>query len=408
MVTRVAIVGCGIVGAAIAYELSHRPDLDITVLEQHSSPAQAATGAALGVLTAATSTKAKGLNFKMRLRGIQRYDEWIPALEASTGLRIPYNRQGILRLCFTEEPLDSEDFSRENGDEDLAGENLVQESLVQENLVKKYSDEEILARWRSLVAIRQTQGLHLEMYDRDQLAARYPQLGLAGVIGGVYAPSDRQLDPTATTAALVAAAQQNGVNFHFGAAVVAIDADTATPAHCQTIHTATESLAADWLIIAAGLGTLPLTVQLNQRVDIRPVLGQAVHLRLAQPLGDRQPVITEDDVHVVPLAGGEYWIGATVEFPVAMPRAIARQQPSPQRLAELMQKAIAICPALRTGEILRTWSGLRPRPEGRPAPIVEILSGYANVIVAAGHYRNGVLLAPTTAERVRELMALSI
>jgi len=47
---------------------------------------------------------------------------------------------------------------------------------------------------------------------------------------------------------------------------------------------------------------------------------------------------------------------------------------------------------------------LRPRPEGRPAPIVELLAGYSNVILASGHYRNGVLLAPATAKKVREMI----
>jgi glycine oxidase len=45
------------------------------------------------------------------------------------------------------------------------------------------------------------------------------------------------------------------------------------------------------------------------------------------------------------------------------------------------------------------------RPVGRPAPVVERLVGYQNVIVATGHYRNGVLLAPATARMVQELLA---
>jgi glycine/D-amino acid oxidase-like deaminating enzyme len=368
---RVVVVGCGIVGAAIAYELSHLPEFAVTVLDQNA-PAQAVTGAALGVLMAAISQKSKGRNWHMRLRGVQTYDRWVPELEAKTGRRIPYNRQGILRLCF-------------------AGEDL--------------------ERWRSLAAIRHEQGLTLEIWEPERIAQQYPHLCLDRVIGAVYSPGDRQLDPTAMTLALVAAAEQQGVTFRFGEAVVAVDvledaAPGIPPQPGYRVQTAMSSVDADWLVIAAGLGSFPLTQHLNQPVDIRPVLGQALHLRLKQPLGNTtlQPVITGDDVHLVPLGGDEYWIGATVEFPASMPTVIALQQPQAERLESVRQQAIALCPALQDGEILRTWSGLRPRPEGRPAPIIEHLPGYSRVVLATGHYRNGVLLAPATAERVRILL----
>lgn len=372
---QVVVVGCGIVGAAIAYELSHFPQFAITVLDQ-GSPAQASTGAALGVMMAAISQKTKGAAWQMRRQGIQGYDRWVPELEAKTGRSIPYNRQGILRLCFAEEGDGSGD----------------------------------LQRWRSLAAIRQEQGLRLEVWEPDQIALHYPHLGLDRVIGAVYSPCDRQVDPTAMTLALVAAAEQRGVTFRFGEAVVAVDVASTEPhatlrQRCQTVHTALFSVAADWLVLAAGLGSVPLTHHLNQPMDIRPVLGQALQIRLKQPLNQGpQPVVTGNDVHLVPVGQDEYWVGATVEFPEEMPPQIALQQPQPDLLEQVQQQAIALYPALSQGDVIRTWSGLRPRPQGRPAPIIETLSGYANVVLATGHYRNGVLLAPATAERVRLLL----
>ena len=67
-------------------------------------------------------------------------------------------------------------------------------------------------------------------------------------------------------------------------------------------------------------------------------------------------------------------------------------------------KAIAFCPELKQATILKTWSGKRPRPEGIPAPIIEKLTGYSNVLLATAHYRNGVLLAPATALEVARLL----
>lgn len=349
----VVVVGCGIVGAAIAYELSQVPNLRVSVVDRHA-PAQASTGAALGVLMGALSQRPKGNNTKMRLFGIQRYNQWVPELAARTGHRILFNQQGILRLCF---------------------------------------EGEDLSVWRSLAQIRQQQGWRLEICERSQLSALYPQLSLNRVIGAVYSPDDRQIDPTALTQGLVEAARQNGANFQFDVVV--------TKVAPNQLQTSAGLLSFDWLVIAAGVGSTPLIAPLQSVVDIRPVLGQATQVKLEQPLGwpEHQPVITGDDVHLVPLGDGHYWIGATVEF--TNPDAV----PDRTVLEGVMQQAIGLCPGLAAATVIRQWSGWRPRPEGRPAPIIETVPNYPTVIVASGHYRNGVLLAPATADKVRQMIA---
>jgi len=362
--THVAVVGCGVVGAAIAYELSRFPDLSITVLDRQP-PAQAATGAALGVLMGAISQKVKGNAWRMRQSSLQRYETLIPELEAIAHQSIPYNRQGILMLC---------------------------------------SDAEALPRWQQLAETRHTQGWQLEIWNQEKLHSRCPQINPEKVLAAIYSPQDRQVDPTALTLALVKAAQMKGVAFHFDAQVLELKSESADGLQtCQQIQTTAGNFSADWVVIAAGLGSTLLTQAGIQPADIRPVLGQAVQLQLEHPLGDRhfQPVITSDDIHIVPLSNGQYWVGATVEFPNDAREVSADSA----QLDVVLEGAIALCPALAQAKILKTWSGLRPRPYGRPAPIIEPLSGYTNVILATGHYRNGVLLAPATAQAVCELLA---
>jgi len=388
--SHVLIVGCGVVGAAIAYELS-LSGLEVTVVDQQP-PAQAATGAALGVLMGAISHKIKGNAWQMRSASLQRYETLIPELEALTMRRIPFNRQGILMLCFQE---------------DVAG-------------------------WEKLAAVRAAQGWQIEIWNATQLQLQCPQLNCEKIVAAIYSPQDRQVDPISLTLALVEAAQRQGVQFHFGvkAAGYHIDAsdrqmyfylDTTSTPH-KAILDGIQNV--DWLIIAAGTGstqlqsiqhtnvsltkiaisssTSPLT-QPTPVVDIKPVLGQAIHLQVNQPVGDPkfQPVITGDDVHIVPCMGSQpitdYWIGATVEFPTD--KLIA----DPAQLEQVRQQAIAFCPALAEAKIIRTWSGLRPRPEGRPAPVIE-LHNLSNILFATGHYRNGVLLAPATAQKIREII----
>ena len=362
--TQVAIVGCGIVGATIAYELSQGSGLTVTVFDQQPAPVESnlsvcptATGAALGVLMGAISKKEKGNSLRMRLESLHYYEKLIPELEALTGLKIPFNRQGILMLQFQED----------------------------------------LSAWEKLIEIRRSQGWTLEILGRDQLKSDYSFLNLNQVTAAIYSPDDRQVNPVALTQALIVGAKQRGVTFHFDTQVIR--------ANDREVHTPNGTLAIDWLVISAGLGSTPLTKSLGHPIDIRPVLGQAIHLRLSQPLGissKLQPVIAGNDVNLVPIGGSDYWVGATVEFP----SETGEMPPNAGSFQAMMQQAITFCPGLADAETIRTWHGLRPRPQNRPAPIIESLPGYQTILLATGHYRNGVLLAPATAEQVRRAILL--
>lgn len=355
------MIGCGVVGAMIAYELSQISDFRITVLDRQP-PAQAATGAALGVLMGIISQKTKGKAWEMRQASIQRYATLLPELEAATGEQLPWNRQGILKLCFAAEDL---------------------------------------SRWQALIQLRQQQGWQLELWQPEQLQTRCPQIQNPQVVAAIYSPHDHQLDPTALTLALVKAAQHRGVSFRFGVEVQALaqDVQQTTGQLCNRLITDAGEFSADEIVIAAGLGSTILTESVNQPVPVQPVLGQAILIKLEQPLGDPlfQPVITGNDIHIVPLGNQEYWVGATVEFPDGeLPLS-----PDTAQLETVWQGALALCPGLANANRLKTWSGLRPRPQNRPAPIVEPLTGCPNIFLATGHYRNGVLLAPATAQFVR-------
>lgn len=363
--SKIAIVGCGVVGAVIAYELSLIPDLQITVIEKNT-PASGSTGAALGVLMGAISHKKKGRAWRLRATSLKRYETLIPELEAITGVDIPVNRQGIFKLLFTGDNLD---------------------------------------KWQELQEFRRREGWDLIIGDRDYVSQKCPQLVHEKTIGAVYSPQDRQVDPVKLTKALVAAATNNGVKFHFGSTVKNFLTQPATENEklsCRQLVTSAGTIEVEQVIISAGLGSTPLTKSLQQTIPIRPVLGQAIKFKLDRPLGHSnfQPVVTGNDIHIVPLSNQEYWLGATVEFPTESAASIA----DAQSLEQIKQEAISFCPQLKTATILQTWSGQRPRPEGIPAPIIGKLSGYENILLATAHYRNGVLLAPATALEVVKMI----
>ena len=366
--SKIIIIGCGIVGAAIAYELSLISGLDITVIEKNT-PASGSTGAALGVLMGVISGKKKGRAWRFRETSLQRYESLIPELEEKTGLHIPVNRQGIFKLLFSGDNLD---------------------------------------KWQKLQEFRQGKGWSLELGDRNYVRQKCPHLINDDIIGAVYSPQDRQIDPVVLTQALVSAATANGVKFEFGVTVEDFSTELNQKDElsiCKHLLTNKGKIEVEQLVISAGLGSTPLTQSLQQTIPVRPVLGQAVRFKLEQPLGHShfQPVITGNDIHIIPLGDQEYWLGATVEFPTEG-ESIADQE----LLKQAINNAISFCPQLKNATIIKTWSGKRPRPEGIPAPIIDKLSGYSNVLLATAHYRNGVLLAPATALEVKNSLSLFV
>ncbi len=351
--TQVVIVGAGVIGAAIAYELSAISGLNIALVDAQE-PGQGSTGAALGVLMGVISRKTKGRAWALRQKSLERLETLIPELEALTQQTIAVNRQGILLL--------------QSSDEDFTP-------------------------WQRLQALRQSQGYPLELWDLAMVKKHCPQVSAIPLGGAIYSPRDRQIDPRTFTQALVLAAQMRGVHTHFGLEVLGL---APTGEKKYLLPTTQGSLEAKIVIISAGLGSS----QLTSVIQLQPVTGQALEVRLDQPLGlaEFQPVLSYHDIHLVPLSGGHYWIGATVEFPTNP----ANFLPDPLLRDSLWQTVITTYPGLAQAQIVRTWSGQRPRPDGESAPVIRPLAEHPGVLLATGHYRNGVLLAPATALVVKD------
>ncbi|WP_322879403.1 NAD(P)/FAD-dependent oxidoreductase [Pseudocalidococcus azoricus] len=361
---RVGIIGAGIVGSTMAYELSRIPGLEIIILEKNPPNHWEATGAALGVLLGGLSQKRGGKHLQLRQASLKRWDTLISELEAITGQPLPYNRHGILELCF---------------------------------------DCQAWTKWQGIQGDRQTQGFPLALWSVAEVQAHYPEVATGGLVGGIFSAQDRQIAPIPVTQALRQAAQHQGAKFHFQAQLEPMVTSSGQVRQLSWQHQADQqSQEIDVLVIAAGLGSSSLTAELAATIPLQPVLGQAIHYRCPTPLTQNWPVIQGHDIHLVPIlhsspASPEFWVGATVEFPVD---SFAPEQPDPVKLSQLQAQALDLFPFLAQAEVVTTWSGIRPRPVNRPAPIIEPLANYENVYLATGHYRNGILLAPITAQLI--------
>jgi glycine/D-amino acid oxidase-like deaminating enzyme len=345
--TSVAIIGCGVIGAMLAYELS-KTELNVQVFEANAQPAMVATGAALGVLMAACSGKAKGPLVKLRLASLSKYDRLISELKSQTSLDILYNRNGILSL---------------------------------------YRSPEGKAKARSLIEIRKAQGFELQWLERDQIAQQFSQWQTED---GLLSPCDRAVHPTQLVKALVEAATQNGVKFCWNTSV-------------NNLEDVQDDLKCDRIVITSGLGSNALLAPiLKNRTQnlLQPVGGQALLVKV--PHLDLKTIINaenedQSDINIVPLGNDKYWLGATIEFePNELPREA--------NVSLLLKQAIAWCPTFAGAEVIETWVGDRPRPDGFQAPILGFVPDYPHILMATGHYRNGVMMAPVTAKITRDLI----
>lgn len=239
-------------------------------------------------------------------------------------------------------------------------------------------DSDDMAALARVGAYLEELGLEAERLSAGEVRGREPALA-PRVRGALWVPGDHQVDPRRTLAALRAAGERLGVTEHAAAAVtverdgVALDEGG--------------SLRADAVVVCAGWAIGELL-----DVPVRPVKGQLLRLQATENAVMPKHVVRGLDVYIVPRPNGEIVVGATSEE-VGPDTAVTAGG-----VRRLLDEAWQLIPGLDEARLTETSAGLRPAsPDG--APILDTIAG---VHVAAGHHRNGVLLAPATADAVAE------
>lgn len=346
----VIIVGGGVIGCATAYFLA-RERASVTLLERGELAGEA-SGAAAGMLAALSDEGAdRGPAFqKLCLDSLALYQQLLPLL-ASTGIDVRYGDAGVLHLA-----LDDEEAERLRLRFDS------QRSLAPENV------------WLDAAAIP---GVEPEATPRARAA--------------MLCPREHYLDPQRLTLAFAALAREHGARIETGVTVTSLALEKG---RALAVRAGETVYSADHVLLAAGSWTGRLLRGIAY-VPVRPVRGQMLSLQ-GPPRGLRH-VIWGSPAYLVPREQGQTFVGATVE------EVGFRRNTTTAGLARLRRGANELVPALSSAPQLRAWAGLRPAsPDG--LPIMGRLNGYDNLWVATGHFRNGILLAPSTGS----LMAQSI
>jgi glycine oxidase len=222
--------------------------------------------------------------------------------------------------------------------------------------------------------------------EAEQLRSIQPGLSDA-VSGGWWFPQDGQVDNRKLAQALQLALQEGGVEIQDGVEVQAIVRDASGVQYLQTT-------AGDWrsqhYILTTGAWSQALLA-----VPVTPRKGQMLSVQVPDPTNlPLQTVLFGSDIYIVPRQDGRIILGATSENVGFEPGNTAGG------IKQLLQNAIRLFPAMRDYQITETWWGYRPATPDELPILGE--SPIANLTLAIGHYRNGILLTPITGKLIAD------
>jgi glycine oxidase len=244
-------------------------------------------------------------------------------------------------------------------------------------------------RLRARVAALRAAGVPAALLDGAQARALEPSLG-PRVIGASLVTCEGHVDNRRLGRALRVACEARGVRITTDVGATALEADDRRVRGLRTAH---GFATAPVIVNAAGAWAGVLSGVPERAVaPVRPIKGQM--LALAMPRAFVHRVVWFPGGYAVPRTDGRLLIGATVEEAGFDIRVTA------DGVRSLLEAAIRAMPSLGDLALVETWAGLRPgSPDGLPFIGDTSLEGY---FVAAGHYRNGILLTPATASLIAD------
>ncbi|MFJ1604410.1 glycine oxidase ThiO [Streptomyces sp. NPDC088253] len=347
----VLVIGGGIIGLVTAWRAAQR---GFTVAVVDPEPGGGAARVAAGMLAAVTELHyGEQTLLGLNLASARRYPDFAAELTEASGQDLGYRRCGTLAVA-----LDADD----------------------------------RAHLRELHALQHRSGLESEWLSGRECRRLEPMLA-PGVRGGLRVDGDHQIDPRRLAKALVTACERAGVEFHrTWAERLTVVRDRAA----GVVTTGGEQLAAGQVVLAAGSlsGKLP-GVPAAVLPPVRPVKGQVLRLTVPKryaPFLSRtvRAVVRGSHVYLVPRENGELVVGATSEE-LGWDTTVTAGG-----VYELLRDAHELVPGITELPLTETRAGLRPgSPDNAPLLGPTALDG---LLLATGHYRNGVLLTPVTGD----------
>lgn len=348
----VVIVGGGTIGCAAAWLLARR-GVDVTVVER-GTPGREAAWAAGGMLSPLAEADGPGAFLDLSLSSFERFPGFVEALREASDLDVEYRTSGKLEVAL---------------------------------------DDSEAERQAARFAWQREQGFETERLDGDEARRLEPSLSPA-VRSALRIAPDHRVDNRRFGRALWTAAGHAGASFRLGlpaarVATAAVGDGSGRAVRGVELADGTVIEAAH-VIVAAGCWSGELD-GLPRPLPVFPVRGQMVAVAAVPPLLER--VVAGNGCYLIPRADGRVIIGSTME------RVGYRSHPTAGGIATLLRKGLRTVPALADARIAETWAGLRP---GTPddLPVLGPDPDVQGLVYATGHFRNGILLTPVTADIV--------
>jgi glycine oxidase len=355
MTADVVIPGAGVIGLSIAWKAAVA---GANVILCDPAPGKGASWAAAGMLAPVTEAHVGEEHLvHLNLAAAREWETFAPQLEAASGTEIGYTRCGTVMVA---------------------------------------ADSSDMAVVERVLAYHATIGLESSRLTSRQCRERVHALA-PGVRGGASAPSDHQVDNRLLVGALETAARCAGAQItHAAVKSIEVSGGRATGVSLSDGRVITASA----VVVATGCWTPRLEgVPDGVLPPVRPVKGHIMRLRGAPDLIDCNVrcIVHGNSLYLVPRRDGTIVVGATVEergYDASVQAGA---------IYELLRDARTIIPGIAELELLETSAGLRP---GSPdnGPFVG-WTGVDGLAVATGHYRNGMLLAPITADAICDMLA---
>ncbi len=344
----VVVIGGGVIGSAIAWNLAAQQQH--TILVEKNQPGKEASSAAAGILAVASGRSKRGPMYQLKSASQKLYPALVQELEERTGIDIEYQRAGVLDLI------------RTDADE------------------KKY---------RQLYDLRREQGYTATWLSADE-AQRFEPVLTANIRGAVHFADDHHVNNERLAEAWAQGAAQRGTTVQTG---VTVNEARITNGKVTAVRIGEEWVNTGLVVIAAGSWSQEVGAIFGLTIPTQPAKGQMLTVRFP-PL---QHVISWNDHYLVPRKNGEVVMGSTVEF------VGHNKEVTLETIRALIDRSEDLVPAVRTAPLNRFWAGLRPYSPTR-RPMLCRAPGLDNVILATGHHRNGIVLAPITGQLICELI----
>jgi glycine oxidase len=351
---QLVVVGAGVIGLAIAWRAAQRGFRPLVL--DAAEPGGGATGVAAGMLAPVTEADfGEEALVRLNLASAKLYPGFVAELEAEAGFETGYRQTGALNVAVDRDQA-----------EELARLHDLQRAL------------QLDSRWLSA---RECRALEPGLSTR--------------VTAGIEAAGDHQIAPRRLADALQAAVEKHGGGVRSGARATALAVEAGETA--GVVLESGEVVDSPTVVVAAGAHAGELELPEGAELPVRPVKGQILRLGgdAAHPVANR--VVRTPEVYAVPRADGRLVVGATVEergFDGAVTAG---------GVLELLRAAYEVLPGITELELLQAAAGHRPAtPDNQPAVGEGTVPG---LVWATGHWRNGVLLAPVTADAVVSLIA---